>query len=137
MVEATNSTVSVDWRTDSGVLTLRLSRSLEVTWWTEVEAQVTVNLDDDDRVLDVDIIGLSPWLLERLTQYVARPRTPKSVSQVSLDWDAAWLWIHHLDGHRTRQKRAKVRVQFGMDAGYLVTAFIKCPNVLNTAQDEL
>jgi hypothetical protein len=133
MMQAINTTVSVDWRADSGALELRLSRSLEVTWWTELEARVIIDLDDD-RVLDVDIIDLPPWLLERLTQYVARPRTPKSGSPVSLDWDAAWLWIHHSDGHRARQKYAKALVRFDMDAGYLVAIFIELPYVSNGAQ---
>jgi hypothetical protein len=135
MNRAINSMIIVDWRMNSGVLKLSLSQPVKATWWAKCAARVAVNLDKDDRVLDVDIMGLPPWLLEKFNQYAARPRTSRLETPVSLDWDAGWLWIHHLDGHAARRKRAEALVRFSMNADHLIEVLIKFTTTPSAVQD--
>jgi hypothetical protein len=92
-----------------------------------VSARGIVSLDADGNVLDIDLVGLPSYALPYLTQYSVGRATNLHPSELALDLDAAWLWIHLAEGQRATRRFGLARLELDIYAGVLVRLDIRFP----------
>ncbi|MEU4209498.1 hypothetical protein AB0F13_05730 [Streptomyces sp. NPDC026206] len=110
----------VDWRQETGRLHIRYEHTDGRHIHTErVQARAVLDLDDRGQVLDVDIKGLPRPVVQRLAPFAGSRVTENSGPGVSLDADAAWLWLHLRRGPRAEQLRGDAQVDLTFLEGAL------------------
>ncbi|GHC55101.1 hypothetical protein [Streptomyces cinnamoneus] len=116
--------IEVDWQQETGRLHIRYEhpdgRHTRTPAHREsVPARAVLDLDEDGRLLDADIKGLTPTVVRRLAPYSCSSVTENSGPGISLDADAAWLWLHLRKGPRDRQLRGDAHVLLDFRDGLL------------------
>ncbi|MCA6090821.1 hypothetical protein LE181_01310 [Streptomyces sp. SCA3-4] len=120
--------IEVDWQQETGRLHIRYehpdgrhtpAHTPTPVHRESVPARAVLDLDEDGRVLDADIKGLTPTVVRLLAPYSSSSVTENSGPGISLDADAAWLWLHLRKGPRDRQLRGDGHVLLGFRDGLL------------------
>ncbi|MEV5238664.1 hypothetical protein AB0K89_06070 [Streptomyces cinnamoneus] len=114
--------IEVDWQQETGRLHIRYEHSdgrHTPTHRESVPVRAVLDLDGDGRVLDADVKGLTPTVVQRLALYSCSSVTENSGPGISLDADAAWLWLHLRKGPRDRQLRGDGHVLLDFRDGLL------------------